>query len=38
MWIGKYVRGSFHDQFVLLCGLDQMMEDDFMTKYKVMCG
>jgi hypothetical protein len=34
----KYVTGSFHDQFELLCGLDQMMEDDVMTKYKVICG
>jgi hypothetical protein len=31
MWIGKDVTGSFHDQFELLCGLDQMIEDDVMT-------
>jgi hypothetical protein len=38
MWIGKDVRGSFHDIFELLCGLDQMMEEDVMTKYEVICG
>jgi hypothetical protein len=31
MLIGKYVTGSFHDQFELICGLDQMIEDDVMT-------
>jgi hypothetical protein len=31
MWIGKYVTGRFHDQFEVLCGLDQMIEDDVMT-------
>jgi hypothetical protein len=38
MWIGKDVKGSFHDQFDVLCGLEQMMETDAMTKYKVICG
>jgi hypothetical protein len=38
MWIGKDVTGSFHDQFDLIFGLDQMMEYDVMTKYKVTCG
>jgi hypothetical protein len=31
MWIGKDVTWSFHDQFVVLCGLDQMIEDDAMN-------
>jgi hypothetical protein len=31
MWIGKYITGSFHDKFEVLCGLDQMMNDDVMT-------
>jgi hypothetical protein len=31
MLIGKDVTESFHDQFELLCGLDQMIEHDVMT-------
>jgi hypothetical protein len=31
MWIGKDVTGSFHDQFEVLCGLEQMIEDVVMT-------
>jgi hypothetical protein len=31
MWIGMYVILSFHDQFEVLCGLVQMIEDDVMT-------
>jgi hypothetical protein len=31
MWIGKYVIWSFHDQFEVLNGFDQMVEDDVMT-------
>jgi hypothetical protein len=31
MWIGKDVRGSFHEKFDVQCGLDQMIEDDVMT-------
>jgi hypothetical protein len=38
MWIGKDVTGSFHDTFELLCGLDQMLEEDVMTKYEVIFG
>jgi hypothetical protein len=38
MWIGKNVTGSFQDQYELISGLVQMMEDDVMTKYKVICG
>jgi hypothetical protein len=38
MWIGKDVTGSFHDKFVVLFGLDQMMADDVMNKFQVLCG
>jgi hypothetical protein len=31
MWIGKDVTGSFQEQFEVLCGLEQMMEDDVTT-------
>jgi hypothetical protein len=31
MWIGNDVTGSFLDQFEVLYGLEQMMEDDGMT-------
>jgi hypothetical protein len=31
MWIGKDVTGSFHDQFVVRCGFEQIIEDDIMT-------
>jgi hypothetical protein len=29
--IGYYVTGSFHDQYEVLCELEQMIEDDVMT-------
>jgi hypothetical protein len=38
MWIGKDMTRSFHDQFEVMCGLDQMMEEDVMTKYELICG
>jgi hypothetical protein len=28
--MGEDVTGKFHDQFELLCGLDQVIEDDVM--------
>jgi hypothetical protein len=31
MWIGKDVTGSFHDQFDVICGFEEMIEDDVMT-------
>jgi hypothetical protein len=31
MWIGMNVTGIFHDQFDVLCGLEQMIDDDAMT-------
>jgi hypothetical protein len=30
MWIGKNASGSNHDQFEVLCGLEQMIENDVM--------
>jgi hypothetical protein len=37
MWIGEDVTGRFHDKFEVQCGLEQMIEDDVMTKYEVLC-
>jgi hypothetical protein len=31
MWIGKDVTGSFHEQFEVLFGLEQITGDDVMT-------
>jgi hypothetical protein len=31
MWIGEDVTGTLHDQLELICGLDQMIEDDVTT-------
>jgi hypothetical protein len=31
MGIEKDVRGSFQEQFELLCGLEDMIEDDVLT-------
>jgi hypothetical protein len=31
MWIEKKFKGIFHDQFEVLCELDQVIEDDVMT-------
>jgi hypothetical protein len=31
MWIGKDVRGSFHDQYEVQFGLEQMIQDDVLT-------
>jgi hypothetical protein len=31
MWIGMYVRGSFHNQFEVLCGLAQIINDNVIT-------
>jgi hypothetical protein len=38
MWIGKELTRSFHDQFEVICGLFQMIEDDVMAKFEVICG
>jgi hypothetical protein len=31
IWIGNDVKGRFHDQFEVICELEQMIEDDVMT-------
>jgi hypothetical protein len=31
MWNGEDVTGNIHDQFEILGGLEQMVEDDVMT-------
>jgi hypothetical protein len=36
MWIGNVMAGTFHDKFEVLCGLEQMIEDDVMTKFEVV--
>jgi hypothetical protein len=35
MWIVKDVSGSFQDQFDVLYGLEQMIQDDVLTKFEV---
>jgi hypothetical protein len=32
------LRGRFHDQFEVPCGLVEMIEDDVMTKFVVIFG
>jgi hypothetical protein len=36
VWIGKDVRGSFHDQFELIYVLEQMRDCDDMTYSEVV--
>jgi hypothetical protein len=36
--IGKDGTGSFHDQFEVLCGLDQMCKDAVMTYFEFLWG
>jgi hypothetical protein len=31
--MGKDAAGNFHDKFEVLYGLEQMIEDDVMTKF-----
>jgi hypothetical protein len=31
MWIGKDVAGNVYDQFEVICGLKQMIDDDVIT-------
>jgi hypothetical protein len=38
MWTGNDVTGSDHDQFEEICGLEQMINDDVMIKFEVICG
>jgi hypothetical protein len=32
------VAGSFHEYFEVLYGLEQMIEDDVLTLFEVICG
>jgi hypothetical protein len=32
------MTGIFHDEFDVLCGLEQMKEDEVMTKFEVILG
>jgi hypothetical protein len=34
MWTGKDVTGLIHEQYDVLCGLEQMIEDDVMTNLR----
>jgi hypothetical protein len=36
MWTGKDVTGSFYDKLEVLCGLEQVIEDDIMTKFEAI--
>jgi hypothetical protein len=38
MWIGNNVTGIFQDQFDVLNGLEQMIKDNVMTKFEVICA
>jgi hypothetical protein len=38
MRIGKEVTGRFHHHMQVMCGLEQMIEDDVMTKFDVLYG
>jgi hypothetical protein len=31
MWFGKDMTGSFHDKFVVKCGLKHMIHDEVLT-------
>jgi hypothetical protein len=37
MWAGKNVRGLFHDQFEVICGLVQTIKDDVTTYFDELC-
>jgi hypothetical protein len=36
MRIGNFVTGIFRDQIEVLCGLEQMVEDNVMTEFEVI--
>jgi hypothetical protein len=31
MWFGKDVTGSFHDQFEVICEMEEIIKDDVLT-------
>jgi hypothetical protein len=34
----KNVTGSFNIQFEVQCGLEQMIEDDVLNNFELLCG
>jgi hypothetical protein len=38
MWIGKNVARSFQDKFEVLSGLKEMIEDNVVTEFELICG
>jgi hypothetical protein len=38
MWIGKDFTRRFQDKFEVLCVLKEMIEDNVMTKFELICG
>jgi hypothetical protein len=36
MWTGKDVTGRFYDKSEVICGLEQVIEDDIMTKFEAI--
>jgi hypothetical protein len=36
MCIGKDIIGRYHKKYMVLCGLEQMIKDDVMTKFEVL--
>jgi hypothetical protein len=36
MRIWKEVTGSFHEKFEVICGLEQMIEDDVMAEFVLL--
>jgi hypothetical protein len=38
IFIRNDLTGNFHDQFEVLCGLEEMIDDDVMTWFDVICG
>jgi hypothetical protein len=37
MWIGMYVTGSYHEQFEVIYRLEQMIEDEVMNYFEMLC-
>jgi hypothetical protein len=38
MWIGMDVSGSFQDQYDVICGLEQMIQNDALTLIEGHCN
>jgi hypothetical protein len=37
MWIAKDVTGRIHNEFEVLFGLEQMIQDDVLTEFELHC-